>query len=283
MAFVNSCDAESSSPYCICTDYYGNILPEYREFDTATQTFTCCNELKDYAAADTSGDNWVLNYVSGLQQGTNCSNILNGVTTDTEFKQKLPLLYYQGLFNGSLFRSSKFSAPVTFTDKTITCSTGNIPYLVSYPNYSNGQKEYKVLCGSSVISSLQNLKYDNSDTLLDYSLNYILQSHGENCNSSSCITKFDVSTENEYNIGDVAYNSPGNINSDSVVLKWWFWFMLLMIIFVVGFGIYYLYYHGMSNYFKTSVNYLNSVKKGLGNTARKHAKKNQKAHFHMNT
>jgi len=66
-------------------------------------------------------------------------------------------------------------------------------------------------------------------------------------------------------------------------LKWWFWFMLLMIIFVVGFGIYYLYYHGMSNYFKTSVNYLNSVKKGLGNTARKHAKKNQKAHFHMNT
>ena len=279
MAFVNGCGSESSSPYCVCTDYYGNVMPEYRQFEQSTQTFSCCNELKDYNPF-TEGSS-ILNYVKSIQNNTSCSSILSeGITSDEEFKTNYPLLYYQGLFNASLF--SKFSSP-TISPTQIKCLPGKIPYVVKYPNYSNGNIDYKVLCGSNTTSNLEGITYIKTNTVLDYSLSYILNESGEPCLASSCITKYDTTMGHEYNIGDTFYESPGNINGDSALLKWWFWFILLIVSIMVGFGIYYAYYHGMNDHFERSANYLNNVKKGLGDTAKKHSKKNQKAHFHLNT
>lgn len=287
MAFANGCDAESSSPYCICTDYYGNILPEYKRFNETKQTYKCCNEINEFIkpTGDLTTTSAVYRYLTNqiFTSGTTCSDIIpSTVTTDEELKKELPLLYYQALFNVSLF--DKFDNPdFDEDDNTIKCQTSTIPYMLSYPNYSNNQINYKVLCGSSTISEIQNIKFLNSDVVLDYSLSHILKDNGQICLETDCKTKFNILTENEYNIGDKVYSSPGTINSDSVLLKWWFWFLILMIIFVISFLIYFLYYRGMDKYFKQSVNYLNNVKQGLGDTAKKHAKKNQKSHFHINT
>lgn len=282
MAFVNGCDAESSSPYCVCTDYYGNVLPEYRKFDTTSQTFSCCNEIKEFSPpSSTTGTNWILTYARSLSQNTPCSALLEDITTDAAFAQELPLLYYQAYFNGSLF--SKFSSPSSIDTQTVSCTSGNIPYVVKYPNYSNGNLDYKILCGSVTTSGLEGITYVGTDEVLDYSLSHILKDHGEPCLSNQCVTKYSILANNEYNIGDTFYKSPGNISGDSVLLKSWFWVILLVVSVMLGFGIYYAYYHGMNDHFERSVNYLNNVKKGLGDTAKKHSKKNQKAHFHMNT
>ena len=289
MAFVNGCDAESSSPYCICTDYYGNVLPEYRSFNTTTQTFSCCNELKDFAlprvypgnpTSAKSGTDWVLRYAKQVYiNNQGCLSKLGGIEDDINFKEELPLLYYQGFFNASLF--SNFTSPSKIQNKIIQCSNG-IPYVVKYPNYSNSNIDYKILCGSNTTSKLENLKYLETNANLDYSLSYILNNQGQPCLTSYCETKYDVS-DIEYNIGDTFYKSPGNINGDSVLLKTWFWFILLFVGIFLGVGIYYWYYHYMDRHFEKSVNYLNNVKKGLGDTAKKHSKKNQNAHFHINT
>ena len=285
MAFNNTCGVSNSSPYCVCTDYYGNILPEYKFFNTTTQTYSCCNDLVDYVKLidSTSIEDDKVNLVSfAASSNSSCTKFYDNIKTNGDLK-KFPLIYYQSLLNSSLFNT--FSSPniSTINENRITCTSG-IPYMVSYPNYSNNQLNYKILCGNSNTTEIQNLNFLNSSTTeIPYTINYVIDTDGKNCLTNECELKYNISTLNQYNIGDRVYESKGSINSDSLLLKWWFWFILLFIILICSFGLYFLYYHGMNTYFDKSVNYLNNVSKGLGDTAKNHAKKKLKAHFHINT
>ena len=288
MAFTNRCGVSNSSPYCVCTDYYGNILPEYKYFDSTTQTYTCCNDLVNFATLinPTSVDDSDTNLVEFAKDSNSiCANGFysdNSISTNGDLKN-FPLIYYQTLLNSGLFNT--FSTTPTFNDTSnkITCTSG-IPYAISYPNYSNTEMNYKILCGSSNLTDLQNLKFTNSNTTeIPYTINYILNSDGKNCLTNECTPKYKVDTLNEYNIGDTIYKSKGSISSDSLLLKWWFWFILLIVIFVCGFLLYFMYYYDMNKYFNKSINYLNNIKNGLGDTAKQHAKKKLKAHFHIGT
>jgi hypothetical protein len=280
MALINNCGVSNPSPYCVCTDYYGNVLPEYKYFNESLQTYSCCNNLNGYTALNsTSIDDNDINLVQFASSSTpECSNFYNTIGTNGRLKN-FPLIYYQALLNGALYQ--KFTGPGFSVNNDISCNTG-IPYYVSFPNYSNNEINYKILCGSSNTSDFKDIKFLNSNVEVPYSVNYVLNEDGTNCTTSTCTTKYNISTLNEYNIGDKIYTSNGSINSESLLLKWWFWFVLLLIIFVVGFFIYFAYYHGMNKYFNQASNYLNNVKSGLGDTAKIHAKKKQKAHFHLN-
>jgi len=285
MAFTNTCDISNSSPYCVCTDYYGNILPEYKFFNTTTQTYSCCNNLVDYTtlsdptSIDDNGNNLV-NFA--VNSNSSCTNFYNNIKTNGDLK-KFPLIYYQSLLNSSLFNTFTTPTISTINENRILCASG-IPYMVSYPNYSDNQLNYKILCGNSNTTEIQNLNFLNSSTTeIPYTINYLIDTDGKNCLTNECELKYDISTLNQYNIGDQVHGSKGNINSVSLLLKWWFWFILLIVILICGFSLYLLYYHEMNKHFDKSVNYLNNISKGLGDTAKNHAKKNLNAHFHINT
>lgn len=288
MALTNRCGVSNSSPYCVCTDYYGNILPEYKFFDEATQTYSCCTDLVEYANLsnpgniDDNGNNLVQ---FAIDSNSFCANgFYNNVATNGELKESYPLIYYQTLLNAGLFNT--FSTAPVFTSNNnqnkIRCASG-VPYVVSYPNYSSSDMNYKILCGSSDTNNLKDVEFAKySNIKVPYNVHYILDSDGENCVTSECTPKYSVTKHNEYNIGDKIYSSEGTIESESLLLKWWFWFIILIVIGTVSVLFYYLYYHGMNKHFDVSANYLNDVKPGLGDTAKIHAKKKQKAHFHLN-
>lgn len=284
MSFTNRCGVLDSSPYCVCTDYYGNILPEYKYYDEVTLTYSCCNNLVNHTTLsnpDTIDDNDsnLVNFAKGSNNVCSDFYTENTITTNSDLKN-FPLIYYQSLLNAGLFNT--FNTLPTLTSNEITCNTG-IPYFVSYPNYSNNETNYKLVCGSSNSSEIQNIKFIGSDVEIPYSVNYVKNSDGKNCLLSTCTTKYDTLKLNEYNIGDRLYKSKGSIDSKNVALKWWFWFILLIAILAVVFASYYYYQHHMHKHFHKSANYLNSIKQGLGDTAKIHSKKVYKSHFHMNT
>lgn len=283
MSITNNCNEDSTSIFCVCTDYYGNILPEYKFFDTTNQTFTCCNEIPEYFSITSTTNQTFLvdSLILGMSQ--TCRNFLvqNNITTNSQLKENKPLLYYQALLNASIFNN--FSYPVNITSTNVACSIGDIPYLVSYPSYSSGQMGYKILCGNSNIDELKNIKYINTNVDADYSLNYIMDEKNTDCKNSTCNFKYNYTNNPEYNLGNEVYRSKGNINSSSVLNSWWFLLLTLLLILFVSFIIYYFYYNGMENFFNRSVDYLNNVEKGLGNVAKIHSEKNKKSHFHINT
>ena len=283
MSISNNCSDESSSIFCVCTDYYGNVLPEYKAFNELKQTFSCCNEIPEFFSIPNTTSQTFL--VDGLRSGMSqtCSNFLvdNNISTNSELKEKLPLLYYQALLDASIF--NKFSYPSNINSSYVSCFTGQIPYLVSYPSYSTGQTNYKILCGSSNIDNLKNIKYINTNIDADYSINYLMDEKGEDCKSVLCNFKYNYINNPEYNLGYEIYKSSGSIQSGNVLNYWWFWLLILLLMLLGSFLFYYLYYNGMENFFKKSVDYLNNVETGLGNVAKIHSEKNKKSHFHINT
>ena len=283
MSISSNCNDDSSSIFCVCTDYYGNVLPEYKYLNTSNQTFTCCNEIPEYFSLTNTTNQTFL--VDGLKLGMSqtCSNFLveNNITSNSELKEQKPLLYYQAFLNASIF--NRFSYPSNLNSTFVSCGTGQIPYLVSYPSYSGGQINYKILCGSSNIDEQKNIKYINSNIDADYSINYILDENNTDCKVGTCKFKYNYTNNPEYNLGNEIYKSSGSISSGSVVNLWWGWLILAILILFATLVGYYLYYNGMENFFNNSVEYLNNVQKGLGNVAKVHSEKNKKSHFHINT
>lgn len=302
MSIENSCGMGSSSPYCVCTNLYGDVLPEYR-YHNGSDAYACCNQIPDYLQYDPAtapAGSEILDYIQGAQNGTSCTNFVaaiqpasfydnsdyTGVSNDAQLKKFFPLLYWQGNFNASLFNNTKFSsASFNAAGNQISCANAaQIPYFVSYPNYHNSQESYKVLCGSPNLEDLKGITYlKDSTEELEYSISYVQDEGGNDCKSQTCNVKFNTHFFNEYNVGARAYKSNGHIASGNVLTKWWMWLVILVIVISIALVLYRIYYSGMEKYFDYSVKYLNGLIKGKGDVAKKHAMINKQANLHMDT
>lgn len=280
MAFLNNCNKDSSSVFCVCTDYYGNVLPEYKHFDSKDQTYSCCN-LLDFRniSPEPKNEGWVSDYVKRSFGNTGCAKLVG--EKDSELKTKFPLMYHQGLLNASI--SDKFNGTPSIHGKKLTCQNGTIPYMVKFPNYSNSDINYKVLCGNENISELENIKLIGKNTDADYSINYLYDATDSDCKTRVCTLQYDYEKYPEYSIGNQVYKSKGSISSSSPLLKGWFWAILLVICIILGILLYFLYYAGMERYFRESASYLNNLFSGLGDVAREHSEKAKRSHFHIST
>ena len=275
----NLCGIDSSSPSCTCQDYYGNILPEYKYYNNGLQTYSCCFGNIVNFRPDTTQDNPIVNYYKTINTDTACKEFLKDIIEDTELKIKLPLLYWQTSLNKSLF--NLFYSEAHFDKESIICKTGT-PYIVSYPSYFNGKRNYKFLCGTSNIQSLQNIKFEDDTDAgeIDYRINYVKTNDGTDCiTDSGCKLKYP--TKMEYNIGSVAYESDANILEGPAIFSVWFWVVALVITLVISFVTYYLYYHHMEGYFNDGIRYLNKTSNGLGGTAKTHSLKTKASVNHM--
>jgi hypothetical protein len=281
---ANSCSVDSSSPFCICQDYYGNILPEYKYYNDTLQTYSCCfGDISRYA-----DDERLFDFAKNMSNSTACAKFLErkpDITNESDLKKALPILYWQSNLNKALF--TKFKRAKFDSENTIKCnsSTGT-PYIVSYPSYSSGERNYKVLCAPGSIHSLQNISFEDEPDAgeIDYRINYIKSEDGTDCKQSTgggCKVKYGDPNMVEYNIGSVAYESGANILDGPAIFSIWLWIVALVITMVFSVVTYYLYYRGMERYFREGVRYLDRASNGLGYTAKIHALKNKAAVNHM--
>jgi hypothetical protein len=282
---ANNCGVDSSSPSCTCHDYYGNILPEYKYYSATLQTYSCC--FGDIARHVDSKD--LYDFAKNMSNSSACANFLErkaDINNESDLKKILPILYWQSNHNKSLFNIFK-RATFYPEDNTIKCnsSTGT-PYIVSYPSYSSGERNYKVLCATGSIHSLQNISFENEPDAgeIDYRINYVKSDDGTDCKQAingECKVKYGEPNMVQYNIGSVAYESDTNILEGPAIFSIWFWVAALVITLVISFVTYYLYYRGMERYFSDGVRYLDRASSGLGGTAKIHSLKNKAAVNHM--
>lgn len=277
----NSCLGNGTSPFCTCQDYYGYILPEYKIFDRTFQEYTCCFNANNFIIpSDTTGDKWVRTYATRAIDASCNRLLLSKITTDSEFKDQLPILYYQTYLTASLF--SKFSAKASINDNVVECAAGSIPYAVSYPNYHDDNINYKFLCYSSDINSLRDIKFLGTDNEIDYKISYIKTVDGGNCTSNVCNVKY-TPKNTQYNIGDQVYISKETIASSGSVYSLWFWLFGLFFVIATSAIFYIMYRRGMDKYFSDGVDYLNGVDAGLGHMAAEHSIKLKNSINHINS
>ena len=241
MSSLTTCGNGTSSSYCTCNDYYGYSINQYKYYDETSGVYNCCNILSKYVQyIDTNSPTKILDYVKSSQSG-NCGNFFSDkhadILTDEKLKSDLPMIYWQGLMNASLFQDTVFSGVPTVNGDDITCSTGDIPVFLSYSDYESKLKQNKLLCVNNSLNTFDNIKFLGTTTSIPYSVKYVKDNKGNNCKTNTCTMKYDT-TFNEYNMGDTIHSSSGSLYKEKPqsVIGWIF---TGIAIFIIGLFIYY--------------------------------------------
>ena len=264
MSYSTSCGNGASSSYCVCSDYYGYSINQYKYYNENTGVYNCCNILSNYLSyTDTNSPTKILDYIKNSQSG-NCGNFFSDkypdITTDAKLKSDLPMIYWQGLMNASLFQNTRFTnVPIT-NGEEVTCGGGDIPVFLSYNDYESKLKQNKLLCTDSSLNSFKDIDFLGTSTPVPYSVFYVKDSSGNNCKSNTCTMKYDT-TFNEYNMGDSIYTSSGNLYKNKSP-NFIGWILFGIAIFIICLFIYY--YFSKKERFDIIKYHLNSIKKNLG-------------------
>lgn len=269
MSSSTSCGNGVSSSYCTCKDYYSVSVDQYKYYNNIYGVYNCCNILSKYVQyIDTNSLTKILEYVKSSQSG-NCGNFFKekhpDILTDADLKDKLPMIYWQGLMNASLFEYNKFKGPPIVSGDSITCSSDDIPVFISYEDYENKMKHNKILCTNKSLTTFKDIKFLDTTVEVPYSVFYVKDNTGKNCETNTCTTKYD-SSFNQYNIGDNIYkSSAGSLNKDkSNPMEWVY---IGLVIFIIGLFIYY--YYNSHERFERLKYHLNKTKKHLGDRLEK--------------
>lgn len=264
MSSSTSCGNGVSSSYCTCKDYYDFSVDQYKYYNKDSGVYNCCNILSKYVEyIDNNSPTKILDYVKSSQSG-NCGNFFSekhsNILTDTQLKDELPMIYWQGLMNASLFENVRFSGTPIVSGVNITCSTGDIPVFVSYQDYESKMKQNKLLCTNKSLNTFKDIKFLGTTKEVPYSVFYVKDSTGSDCKTNTCTTKYD-STFNQYNIGNEIYKSSGSVykaKKQNIIV----WLLLGLSLFVISLFAYY--YFNSHERFQRIKYHLNRVKKHLG-------------------
>lgn len=282
-----SCKHDSASPFCSCIDYYGEVTPEYKFFDSTKGTHSCCSKLTKYASFDPStkgSATMIKDYIIASQVNTGCENFMGytNITDDADLKNTLPLLYWQGLLNASLYDSTVFPEIPIMGRNTVHCTdSDNIPVFVSHQSYTSKTKDYKLVCTNKDLNTFDDIKFIDTDYTVPYKVNYLKSGDGTDCKSSTCNTFFSMFNNMEYNIGSKIYESNGDIYNKGLQSMGWFYALLIVgIIFVAGF--FYFQYFRKHQYLTKLFRFgLNKIRSGLGDKIESHANNIKDSYHHF--
>lgn len=275
MAQDVSCGNGISSSYCRCKDYYGFSVNQYKYFNISTNSYNCCNILTKYVSyTDSTSSTKIHDYIQSTQSGDNCNDFLSlypKILNDEDLKKELPMLYWQGLMNASLFDTTKFKGVPSIDNdgKTITCANGDeVPVFLSYNDYESKLRQNRLLCTRSNFQDFKNIKFLDTDLDLPYSVRYVKSSGGGNCSTHVC-TMENEGTFNNFNIGDEIYKNSGGIYIDrgtDYLLYIYIGIILLVVLL-------YIYYHvNKTKTFKNMTSNLNRMYKNLGSMVQEHSR-----------
>jgi len=239
---LTNCGNGTSSTYCTCKDYYGFYVSQYKYYNEDKGVFNCCNILSNYIKYEDSESNTkILDYVKS-SQSENCQDFFKnkypGIKDDEELKQELPMIYWQGLMNASLFQDNRFTkVPVLDSQGTVSCDEGDIPVFLSYEDYESKMKQNKLLCTGKNLNRFKDIKFLGTDIPIPYSVRYVKNSLGNDCVSNSCKLNYDI-TYTQYNIGSELYKSKGELY-DKKGLNISLYIIIGVVFITFGFGGYY--------------------------------------------
>lgn len=303
---MRSCGKGSNSPFCACTDYYGNIIPAYKGMfsnvgGTSNYNYYCQADMIEING-DTAADTTVLGLATSLDGKHGGANITNrffssdtlpykvdDIDTDAKFKNTMPLLFYETLILFSLLKS--MTVP-TIDATTYTCATGR-PVYVHYGSYFNGQGKDAFVCMTDENIKKPIFFADPDDLSKDttkqvpYILYEVRDNDGNPCTTGACTVggktdSFDFDNSPGHYIGDVLFKSEGNIQPpepNSSILN----IVLLVGIIVAGFALYGLYYLYMRRHNHEVITQMNKVKPGAGSNAATRASQSKSVNRHPMT
>jgi hypothetical protein len=315
---MTSCGEGNNSPFCVCTDYYGDDIPGYkammRDYDTVAGTVTddrysyfCQSDIisikqftKQIYTASTTDANPILafarsfekqytngDYVNAFFDETSKPYEQSNITTDDQFKTKMPLLYYETLLLYSLMAT--VNVPSSITNTTYTCAAGEQPVYLRYGSYFNRLGKEALVCMTD-----ENIKkpifFVNPDTKaatteqVPYILYEVLDKDRKPCTDNTCdITttdEFDIDNTGGHYIGNVLHKSSGNIQppgTPSITI------ILLLGIVILGVVLYALYYLYMRRHHHEVISHMNHIKPGAGDHAASRASASKSANRHIMT
>lgn len=216
---MSFCGENPSDPHCVClgTDAY-----HYKIFSPDTHTFHCCNIIPaPLLDGNTYADN--RSYLTALMSASSgthfdgvCNDFFNALPlSDADFKLQYPELY--NIVTTDRLLSNGLQTKPIYTSNTITCSSPEVAYYISYYNSVNTRNFFTV-CHSGDLPNIQNV---------EYTAYRIRNEDGTLCNSV-CNTEYPE--WHPYNMDVPIYESDTVQFSKSVAGKWWFWLIILVVI-----------------------------------------------------
>ena len=223
---MTSCGTGSTSPFCVCTDYYGNHVPGYKAMFTNDDTnqndygYYCesdmiglfgytdgtLNTKSKYTDVKNNEAEKILEFAKSFElqykQGDSLDNAFfssntppynpTGVATDDAFKATMPLLYYETLLLYSLLDT--MDMPITINPNTYTCAAGQRPVYLKYGSYfkREGKDAFMCMTDENIKKPIFFIDPDNAAGAqrtreeIPYNLYEILDKDGKVCTSNTC-------------------------------------------------------------------------------------------------
>ena len=315
---MTSCGTGSTSPFCVCTDSYGNHVPGYKgmfTYNNKDYGYYCEADMIGFMVTDdtgntktlyngisSTGNKKVLDFAKAFEskysQGTNQTNNFfsgttlpykpNTITTGDDFKAKMPLLFYETLLLYSLLDT--MDMPQSINSNTYTCATGERPVYLKYASYFNdrGRDAFVCMTDENIKKPIFFLDPDNAAERtkeeVPYNLYEVLDKDGKACTGSTCdissTDKFDFDNSPSNYVGGLLFKSRGNIRSEQ---SFPFASILLLGVIVACFVLYGIYYLYMRQHHKDVISHMNNIKPGAGHRAAARASAAKSANRHPMT
>ena len=256
---IHTCGDFPSDPYCTCYSQTKEQTHEYRQFNKTNQTYSCCDiiPLNPIGVFETTGGCSSSDFTSPVEylEYLDATNITPGCsysaffgdnitesTKSNHLQNNFPTLFqnatinYQ-MYNNFVCNTGASRAIPTQTETSITCSSGNVPYLVQYKtNLDNSPYySYMTICSNQSFQKITT----GTEGVLDYQVLRFQDNSGNPCTIQSCTLPYESGNYN--NLGNEGPIFDGKVikNNNSYLVAGCVILVLGLIIFgVLGYYIY---------------------------------------------
>jgi len=271
---THHCKTYPRDPYCNCYGPGGEHKYHYKQFDTESQTYNCCDsinaslmQLRQIPA--TEGDSLPNNVrqffdtLSSKSFSGCCYDpyFINPNTgnSDTEYFIK----NYENLYNEYNVSKSLYSQfiegttkPIpTMSSNNVTCSDNQVPFILSYRYPGQTYYNYSYFCSTNTNDSFQSITVGGEE--IDFRVSrFYDNSSGQPCISPSCQLITNDSSLN--NFGDIVnqgnhqpvYNNKSSKNQGGFIASG----VLAILLFLVGIYVFYKIHKKLDELEKNRVN-----------------------------
>jgi hypothetical protein len=311
------------SPFCICTDSYGNEVPGYKamftkETDPDSYNYYCQAQMigmvegttdtkQLYTVAKAAATDKILGFAKSFDgkyiNGTGFTNDFfdetskpytpNTITTDDAFKSTMPLLFYETLLLYSLMETIEMPTKIDTSNATgtYTCPTGARPVYITYSSYfdSRGKSGFVCMTEDNIKTPIKFIDPDDATKRTSQEVPYVLygliDKDGNECKTNVCnigsSDQFDFDNSPNHYIGKDLFSSGGSISSHESYPM--LGVILLILIVVIGLGLYALYYLYMRRHHREVTTVMNNIKPGAGDLAAARANATKSTNRHIMT
>lgn len=221
---THHCGTYPNDPYCNCYNDTGGNLYHYKQFDSETQTFNCCDQitvsLKQLKPLADPVPGTITKtpeeFFSSLSSEglTGCcyepyfKNPETGSSDENYFINNYPALYNDYLTTVTLYNQylKNNIHPVT-ENNFVKCSSGNYPYVISYKSPGQVYEKYSYICSNSSNDVFSPLSVGYGD--INYNVTrFYDNSTGQPCTNSSCQLAYSSSLSNYGDVNNLGNQQP---------------------------------------------------------------------------